>query len=52
MMPTTPLRLVRKDAAAGSGWYPISSAIARTRSTVRVLTPEVFADNDRDTVET
>src|SRR3954468_3015348 len=45
------LRRVRRAAAAGSGWYPISAAIVRMGSAVEAPTPGLPGVSARETVE-
>src|SRR4051812_48517668 len=50
--PRTLLRRVRRAAAAGSGWYPISAAIARMRAPVEAPTPGAPGVSALETVDT
>src|SRR4051794_1732466 len=50
--PSTLLRRVRRAAAAGSGWYPISAAIVRMRAAVAAPTPGEPGASARETVDT
>src|SRR3954449_1547140 len=50
--PSTLLRRVRRAAAAGSGWCPISAAIVRMRAAVAAPTPGEPGASARETVDT
>src|SRR3954467_15326295 len=50
--PSTLLRRVRRAAAAGSGWYPISAAIVRVRAAGAAPTPGEPGASARETVDT